>query len=97
MNIISTAGFKNVWILSISSALAGSIIPLMILAGSLAGTYLAPSADWATAPIALMVTGTAVAAIPVTHLMRSMGRKKGLLTFMMIAIGACCKALPYFA
>jgi MFS family permease len=93
MNIISTAGFKNVWILSISSALAGSIIPLMILAGSLAGTYLAPSADWATAPIALMVTGTAVAAIPVTHLMRSMGRKKGLLTFMMIAIGACGLAI----
>lgn len=89
MSIISAAGFKNVWILSISSALAGSIIPLMILAGSLAGTYLAPSADWATAPIALMVTGTAVAAIPVTHLMRTMGRKRGLLAFMMIAVAAC--------
>ena len=93
MNIISAAGFKNVWVLSISSALAGSTIPLMILAGSLAGTYLAPSAAWATAPIALMITGTAVAAIPVTQLMRTMGRKQGLLAFMMTGIAACGLAI----
>lgn len=93
MSIMSAPGFKNVWVLSISTALAGSIIPLMILAGSLAGTYLAPSADWATAPIALMITGTAAAAIPVTHLMRAMGRKNGLLAFMMAAIGTCGLAI----
>ena len=93
MNIISAAVFKNVWVLSISSALAGSTIPLMILAGSLAGTYLAPSAAWATAPIALMITGTAVAAIPVTQLMRTMGRKQGLLAFMMTGIAACGLAI----
>jgi MFS family permease len=93
MHSLSAAGFRNVWILGVSSALAGSIIPLMILAGSLAGTYLAPSADWATAPIALMVTGTAVAAIPVTQLMRGLGRKRGLLSFMLIAVGACGLAI----
>ena len=93
MHSLSAAGFRNVWILGVSSALAGSIIPLMILAGSLAGTYLAPSADWATAPIALMVTGTAVAAIPVTQLMRGLGRKRGLLSFMLIAVSACGLAI----
>ena len=89
MNIFSTSGFRNVWVLSISGALAGSVIPLMILAGSLAGTYLAPSAAWATAPIALMITGTAAAVIPVTQCMRIMGRKNGLLLFMVIAILTC--------
>ncbi|MGB0669701.1 MAG: MFS transporter [Porticoccaceae bacterium] len=93
MHSLSAAGFRNVWILSVSSALAGSIIPLMILAGSLAGTYLAPSAGWATAPIALMVTGTAVAAIPVTQLMRALGRKRGLFSFMFTAVGACGLAI----
>ena len=42
MSIMSAPGFKNVWVLSISTALAGSIIPLMILAwqpgGHLPGT-----------------------------------------------------------
>ena len=89
MNIFSTSGFRNVWVLSISGALAGSVIPLMILAGSLAGTYLAPSAAWATAPIALMITGTAAGVIPVTQCMRIMGRKNGLLLFMVIAILTC--------
>ncbi len=55
MNIVSTAGFKNVWVLSLSCALAGSVIPLMVLVGSLVGAELAPSVTWATAPIALMI------------------------------------------
>jgi hypothetical protein len=50
MSIISSPGFKNVCILSISSALGGSIITLLVLAGSLVGTKLAPSTSWATAP-----------------------------------------------
>ena len=64
MNIVSTAGFKNVWVLSLSCALAGSVIPLMVLVGSLVGAELAPSVTWATAPIALMILGTALAVIP---------------------------------
>jgi MFS family permease len=93
MNIFSSAGFADVWVLSISSALAGSVIPLMLLAGSLAGTYLAPSADWATAPVALMIVGTAAAVIPVTQCMRTLGRKKGLLLFMMVAVLTCGVAI----
>ena len=45
MVIFSAAGFNNVWVLSISSALAGSLITLMLLAGSLAGTNLAPTPE----------------------------------------------------
>ena len=93
MIILSAAGFSNVWVLSISSALAGSLITLMLLAGSLAGSDLAPTAEWATAPIALMITGTALAVIPVTHCMRRLGRKNGLLAFMLLSALTCGLAI----
>lgn len=93
MVIFSAAGFNNVWVLSISSALAGSLITLMLLAGSLAGTNLAPTPDWATAPIALMIAGTAMAVIPVTHCMRRLGRKSALLVFMLASVLICALAI----
>ena len=93
MVIFSAAGFYNVWVLSISSALAGSLITLMLLAGSLAGTNLAPTPDWATAPIALMIAGTAMAVIPVTYCMRRLGRKSALLVFMLASALICGLAI----
>jgi MFS family permease len=93
MVIFSAAGFNNVWVLSISSALAGSLITLMLLAGSLAGTNLAPTSEWATAPIALMIAGTAMAVIPVTHCMRRLGRKSALLVFMLASAFICALAI----
>ena len=93
MVIFSAAGFYNVWVLSISSALAGSLITLMLLAGSLAGTNLAPTPDWATAPIALMIAGTAIAVIPVTYCMRRLGRKSALLVFMLASALICGLAI----
>ena len=93
MVIFSAAGFNNVWVLSISSALAGSLITLMLLAGSLAGTNLAPTPDWATAPIALMIAGTAMAVIPVTYCMRRLGRKSALLVFMLASVLICGLAI----
>lgn len=93
MKIAFTADFTNVWILSLSSALAGSVIPLMVLVGSLVGTELAPSAAWATTPIALMILGTALAVIPVSHSMQALGRKKALWMFMGLGIGSCGLAM----
>lgn len=93
MKIILTADFKNVWILSLSCALAGSIIPLMVLVGSLVGAELAPSAAWATTPIALMILGTALAVIPVSRSMQTLGRKKALWLFMGLGILGCGLAM----
>ena len=93
INIISHKDFRNVWILSISCALAGSTMPLMVLAGTLIGAQLAPSAAWATAPIALMITGTAISVVPVTQLMRKLGRKRGMLTCMAVGILGCILAI----
>ena len=89
MKIAFTTDFKNVWILSLSCALAGSIIPLIVLVGSLVGAELAPSTTWATTPIALMILGTALAVIPVSRSMQTLGRKKALWLFMGLGIAGC--------
>jgi MFS family permease len=86
---ISSPGFSNVWVLTLSNALAASIMTLMILVGSLVGAELAPSAKWATLPIALTVIGTAISILPVTACMQFIGRKYALWAFMAIGIFAC--------
>jgi MFS family permease len=93
MKIAFSTDFKNVWILCLSCALAGSIMPLMVLVGSLVGTDLAPSAAWATMPIALMILGTALAVIPVSRSMQTLGRKKALWLFMGLGIAGCGLAM----
>lgn len=53
------------------------------------GAELAPSAAWATTPIALMILGTALAVIPVSRSMQTLGRKKALWLFMGLGILGC--------
>lgn len=89
MALIFSRLFKNAWLLSISNAIAGSTLPLMHLAGALAGSRLAPSPDWATAPIALMITGTACSVVVVSKTMQRLGRKTGLLVFLGLGISVC--------
>jgi|TARA_B110000879_G_scaffold209816_1_gene298448 MFS family permease len=89
LTIISSPGFRNVWVLTLSNALAASIMTLMILVGSLVGAKLAPSAQWATLPIALTVIGTAISILPATACMQRLGRKRALWAFMGLGIFAC--------
>ncbi len=89
MALIFSRSFQNVWLLSISNAIAGSTLPLMHLAGTLAGSRLAPSLDWATAPIALMITGTACSVVAVSKIMLCLGRKIGFLVFLGLGIAVC--------
>lgn len=92
MNIIFSKTFKNVWILSLSNAIAGSTLPLMHLAGALAGSSLSPSPDWATAPIALMILGTACSVLIVTKSMQKLGRKVGIYVFLGVGLFVCLLA-----
>jgi MFS family permease len=85
-------GFTNVWVLTLSNALAASIMALMILVGSLVGSDLAPAAEWATLPLALTICGTAVGIVPATRAMQYLGRKRALWTFMGLGIIACAMA-----
>ena len=68
-------------------------MPLMALASSLIGAQLAPSPSWATAPIALMICGTAIAVVPATQLMRKLGRKIALFWFMSVGVLGCLIAI----
>ncbi|MBW4653364.1 MAG: MFS transporter [Kaiparowitsia implicata GSE-PSE-MK54-09C] len=47
--------------------------------GGLAGSILAPSPEWATAPIAAMFLGTAVATVPASMWMTRVGRRIGFI------------------
>lgn len=89
MKTVFSPGFSNVWVLTLSNALAASIMTLMILVGSLVGADLAPSAEWATLPIALTVIGTAVSILPATACMQRLGRKHALWAFMVLGTFAC--------
>ena len=48
---------RNVWLLMLAQALNQSSAPLVVLVGGLIGSQLAPSPQWVTLPIALMVVG----------------------------------------
>ena len=93
MSTIFSKTFKNAWVLSLSNAVAGSTLPLMHLAGTLAGSRLAPSPDWSTAPIALMILGTACSVIPVSRTMQHFGRKIGIYLFLAVGIMVCILAM----
>ncbi len=83
------SGFFNVVVLAVCNALAFAITPMMMLVGSLLGVELAPSEDWVTLPIALMVVGTAVGVVPATQAMQRLGRKKAIGLFVGLGVIAC--------
>ena len=85
-------GFSNVIILALTSTFAFSTTAMLMLVGSLVGSELAPSADWATLPIAMMVVGTAIGIFPVTRLMSTLGRKHTLWIFFIVNIFICLLA-----
>ena len=93
MGIIFSKDYKNAWVLSLSNAVAGSILPLMHLAGTLAGSTLAPSPSWATAPIALMILGTASSVVLVTRTMQNLGRNMGIYVFLGVGLLVCMLAM----
>jgi len=84
--------FSNVWLLALVNAIAMSATPLMMLIGSIIGANLAPSQQWATLPIALMVVGTASGVIPAARGMAKLGRKLTFLLFIGLGIGTCLLA-----
>lgn len=77
-------GLLQVLILASSNALAFCATPMLMLVGSLLGARLAPSANWATLPIATMVIGSALGITPVTRLMQRIGRRQSFIWFMVL-------------
>lgn len=74
---------RNVWVLTIAQSFMMSMNSLHVFVGGLVGSKLAPSEKLATIPVASIVVGTAIATVPVTMIMKKIGRKK---TFLIVAI-----------
>lgn len=69
----------QVLILAAAQALFQTASVLVMTVGSLAGAALAASPEWATAPIAAMFLGTAIATVPASMWMSRVGRRVGFL------------------
>ncbi len=74
---------KNVWVLTIAQAFMMSLNSLNVFVGGIVGSSLAPSPKLATIPVASIVVGTALSTIPITTIMKKVGRKA---TFLGVSI-----------
>ncbi len=78
---------RNVLVLATSQALMLSAIVLATTVGAVVGAALAPDKGLATAPIAAMVVGTALATLPAAVFMRRSGRRAGFLIGAVLGAG----------
>jgi MFS family permease len=66
---------------------------LMVLLAGIIGTEIAPSADLATLPIALVVVGVAASTLPTGKLLHRFGRRRVFIAYGLIAISAALLAM----
>ncbi|MEQ8425613.1 MAG: hypothetical protein RIA63_12940, partial [Cyclobacteriaceae bacterium] len=76
----------NVWLLAIAQALMMSVSSMVVFAGGLIGSKLAPVEKLSTLPIACLIIGTATSVVPVTLLMKQIGRKKSFILILVYSI-----------
>lgn len=77
---------KNIWLLFVAQPLSMSSASLVVFAGGLLATKIAPSPELATLPLTLMILGTAIAVIPASFAMKTFGRRKGTILGLSIAV-----------
>lgn len=67
----------NVWLLFLAQPLAMCSASMVVFAGGLIATKIAPDPELATLPLTLMILGTASAVIPASMIMKKFGRRIG--------------------
>ncbi len=77
---------RQVAVLASAQALFQTVSALVMTVGGLAGAQLTPRADLATAPIATMFLGTAVAMFPASALMTKAGRRAGFMLGALLGV-----------
>jgi MFS family permease len=85
-------GRGNVILLSMGQALGTAGATMVIFAGGLVGTTLAPTASLATLPVAAVVVGSALNTVPAAMLMRTIGRRAGFMAGALAGAGAALLA-----
>jgi len=66
-----------------AQALMMSVSPVVLFVGGLIGAKLAPVSNMVTLPVAAIIIGTALAVVPMTLMMKKLGRKT---TFLITAL-----------
>lgn len=66
---------KNVWLLFLAQPLAMSSASMVVFAGGLLATNIAPNPELATLPLTVMIIGVTIAVIPASILMKKFGRR----------------------
>lgn len=77
---------KNVWLLFLAQPLAMSSSSMIVFAGGLLASKIAPTQDLATLPLTLMILGTAAAVIPASMAMNRFGRRIGTIIGLLLAV-----------
>jgi MFS family permease len=86
---MSTASMhRQVLLLASAQALFQTVSVMVMTVGGLAGALVAPSPQWATAPIATMFLGTALTTIPASMWMARVGRRTGFVAGAVLGIAA---------
>ncbi|MDO7644820.1 MAG: MFS transporter [Reinekea forsetii] len=76
---------RNSWLLVLVQPFAMAISSAIVLSSGFVGKALAPSPQWATLPISLMIVGLTIGAIPAALLMQRFGRKPVFLGAMLLS------------
>jgi MFS family permease len=84
---------KNIWLLFVAQPLSLASSSMVVFAGGLLATKIAPSPDLATLPLTLMILGTATAVIPASLAMKKFGRRKGTMIGLFIAFGGALMSM----
>ena len=82
----------NVWLLTVAQALMMSAGSLVVLVGGLVWAKIAHLENLATLPVASLIVGTASTVVPVTLLMKKIGRKDSFLIITIFSIGVALLA-----
>lgn len=80
---------RNAMILAASQAIFGATSTALVVTSGLVGSTLAPTAAWATLPMALSIVGTALTTFPISLMMRRVGRRTG---FVLCALAGAAGA-----
>lgn len=77
---------RNIILLAMSQAIAGSNQGIVMAVGALAGALIAPNPALATVPTTVMLIGLALTAGPATFIIYALGRRKGFMLGASLAI-----------
>jgi MFS family permease len=78
---------RNALILAIAQALYGAATTMLIVTAGLVGTQLSPDPSWATLPVSTFIIGTALTTLPISLLMKRIGRRAGFTLAALVGAG----------